>query len=234
MRYGTLKRKSRVALSWTIIAFGALASVFVVGIPFLVLGIVMLAKVGDDGFLLWKYGHPPVEERPDWMRPSWERTKRPFKCVHRSGLPVADGTAVSIDLAGQLPSAVRDWSGYVFSTEGDSWRLDKAKITSVSLMTEREVQTHLSSRPGMALAGAVLAGIPGAIVGGAMTKRKDAVLVSRFLVFDYVSGDPKSLVFEYDSGGSQYSANGFWNPKLFARDFEGNRGEYAPPQSHTL
>lgn len=162
------------------------------------------------------------------------RVKAPIRLAHRAGLPIADGAMVEADMCGTRRSADADSQVFVFSdAAGNAWTLPKSKVCCISLMTEKEVQTHFASRPGMALGGAVLAGIPGAIVGGAMTKRKDAVLVDRFVVFDYLrdGGGQSSLVFQWDD---YMGWDAHWSIKDFVKDFEGNRGEYAPPQSHTL
>lgn len=151
---------------------------------------------------------------------------KPFPAVHRQGLPIADGTAVTIDMLDKR---------YMIRTgSGDSWDLAKEKVTNVQTFTEKEVQTHLKNRPGMALLGGATLGIIGAVAGAAMTKEKRSVVRKMFLVIDYTdrSGSSASLVFQYDD---PKTGNADWQkPAMFVKDFQSRRASYSIGTSHVL
>jgi hypothetical protein len=152
--------------------------------------------------------------------------RKPFPAVHRMGLPIADGAKVRITMLS---------SRFVFSSEsGDTWDLPKERITGIETLKESEIQTHLKNRPGMALLGGVTLGVVGAIVGGAMTKEKKSRVVTQFVVFDYKTqeGEPATLVFQFHDAKV---GNADWQkPKLFVKDFQANRNDYATAASYTL
>lgn len=151
---------------------------------------------------------------------------RPFPVTHRVGLSCADGAKVTIDMRPDR---------FVFCSDGgESWELEKRRIANVEKMTETQIQTHLKSRPGMAVLGALTLGLPGTIIGAAMTKEKRSKVSERFMAFDYrdSGGNPATLVFQYDDGKQ---GNPEWQrPSVFVKDFRKNRSLYAPPESHVL
>ena len=152
--------------------------------------------------------------------------RKPFPATHRSGLPIADGAPVTLDML--------ENRFMIRTSNGDSWDLAKSKVTNVQCLKETEIQTHLKNRPGMALLGGVTLGIIGAVAGGAMTKEKKSRVVTQFVVFDYTAqdGSPATLVFQFSDAKS---GNADWQkPKLFVKDFQENRGKYAQSSSHTL
>lgn len=152
--------------------------------------------------------------------------RKPFPAIHRSGLPIADGSKMTIAMLADK---------FVFrSDSGESWDLAKAKVTNIEKMTETQIQTHLKSRPGMAVLGTLTLGLPGTIIGAAMSKEKRSKVNEFFIIFDYTdtSGNPATLVFQYKDGKQ---GNADWQkPSLFLKDFEKNRSAYSSPESHTL
>ncbi len=168
----------------------------------------------------------------DWIvrneldKPAWERRGKPFPATHRAGLPIADGASVTIDML--------ENDFMISAGSGDSWCLPKARITNIECLKETEIQTYVKNRPGMALLGGVTLGIVGAIAGGMMTKEKKSRVVTQFVIFDYrsQSGEPATLVFQFTDGKV---GNADWQkPKLFLKDFQKNRGLYAPAGFYTL
>lgn len=190
-----------------------------VAVAMLALGVYVWVKAPQEGFLARSPSSRVTRE-------DIEAARRPFPATHRAGLPIADGAGATIDMK---PGR------FVFEAAGgERWKLPKARVSNVELMRETEVQTHLKNRPGMALLGGVTLGVVGAVVGGAMTKEERTRVVTRFVVFDYedAQGNPATLVFEYSD--AKVGDPTWQKPKLFARDFQGNRGEYAQATTHTL
>lgn len=82
------------------------------------------------------------------------------------------------------------------SASGQEFILDASKMIDVSVMTQKEIQTQYVSSIGGAVAGAVLLGPLGAIIGGAASKKK-ITNKKKYLVIAYISdGETKYLVFD--------------------------------------
>lgn len=105
-----------------------------------------------------------------------------------SGLPIASGTSCSVKLNENVMSI--ESSGTVFNISID-------KITDISIKTDREIQTaqHYVSSSGGAIAGALMFGIPGALVGGRAKKKKTTtVTYSHFMIVTYKKDDTVAYV----------------------------------------
>jgi hypothetical protein len=175
----------------------------------------------------------------DWVarneldKPVWKREKpfgapsriEPCKMKHRVGLPLADGSECAIDASNQVIT--------ITASGGDIWELDKAKVTNVERLTEKEVQVNLKHRPGMALLGGVTLGIIGAVAGGAMTKEKRSTVTTQFLCLTYIKDDGNlgTLLFQYDDYQTWHDK---WRPKMMVKDFQKHRDSYAAGSRHTL
>jgi len=104
--------------------------------------------------------------------------------THVSGLPLADGTMVTISVYGDKVE---------FDGSGTQITLERSRITDVSIKTETEIQTHVVSSVGGAIAGGVMFGALGAIIGG-RAKTKKTAEISVFLIFTYMKGDSVEYV----------------------------------------
>lgn len=83
-----------------------------------------------------------------------------------------------------------------FSANGQDFSLSTDKLIDVSVMTTREIQQQYVSSIGGAVAGAVLLGPLGAILGGAAQK-KNIRRNQKYLTFTYLSGEEtKYIVFD--------------------------------------
>ena len=110
---------------------------------------------------------------------------------HATGLPIAEGVNVGIVI----------YADRVEFTHGANTQitLERSRITDVTINTETEVQTFVNSSIGGAVAGGVLFGPLGAIIGG-RAKRKDITTKSHFLIFTYTKNDSFEIIaFEDDS-----------------------------------
>lgn len=83
-----------------------------------------------------------------------------------------------------------------FVVSGQEFNLDASKLLDVSVMTSTQIQQQYVSSIGGAVAGAVLLGPLGAIIGGS-SKKKNINNTTRYLVISYISEEEtKYLVFD--------------------------------------
>ena len=83
-----------------------------------------------------------------------------------------------------------------FLVSGQEFTLDVSKLLDVSVMTSTQIQQQYVSSIGGAVAGAVLLGPLGAIIGGS-AKKKNLNSKTRYLVISYISNDEtKYIVFD--------------------------------------
>ena len=81
---------------------------------------------------------------------------------------------------------------------GQEFFLDASKMIDVSVMTQSEIQKQYVSSIGGAIAGAMLLGPFGAIIGGMATQKK-VQSKKKYLVITYISrGETKYIVFDLD------------------------------------
>lgn len=98
---------------------------------------------------------------------------------HMAGLPLSEGTFCNI----------HEYSDkIVFLSNGSDFTLVKEKITDISIKTDAEITSQYVSSVGGAVAGAVLFGPLGAIVGG-RAKQKKSKTVYRYLIFTYTKDE---------------------------------------------
>ena len=146
---------------------GAILTPFLIGIPFLVIGIKSYKNIDNDEFMLWGTSahHEQLRARyRERLEKESGENGRVFYCEHRLGLPVAEGAKISINMTD---------ASYTFrATNDETWELPKSRITNVSKMTETEIQTHLKSSLGTTILGGAVAGFPGAFVGSLVINAK--------------------------------------------------------------
>lgn len=94
---------------------------------------------------------------------------------HLAGLPLAEGTQCFVYLCNE---------GIVFERNETTYKLLSGKITDIVLKTETEIQKSHVSSIGAAVAGGVLFGPLGAIIGG-REKEKTSKVESKYLIFSY-------------------------------------------------
>lgn len=96
--------------------------------------------------------------------------------LHQTGLPLAQGAECEI---GFEEDAFRFYGG------GTDFYLAFEKITDICIKTETEIQKQYVSSIGGAVAGAVIFGQLGAIIGGRV-KEKESTTISEYLIFTYI------------------------------------------------
>lgn len=116
-----------------------------------------------------------------------QRNASAYGCLQTVyGLPFAEGTYCEILSCGDH---------YEFIANGTTVNLEKAKVTDVSIKTDVDVQKQYVSSAGGAVAGAMIAGPLGAMVGG-RAKKKETRTYTSYLIFTYVSdGEVKYITF---------------------------------------
>ncbi len=88
---------------------------------------------------------------------------------------------------------------YNFEANGVNFNLDKSKITDVCIKTDTEIQHQSVSSVGGAIAGRVLFGPLGAIIGGRAKTRK-VKTTTQYLIFTYISNEEiKYICFDISS-----------------------------------
>ena len=100
-------------------------------------------------------------------------------------------------------------SGIAVSAMGQEFRLASDKIVSVSVMTRTQMQQQYVSSAGGAVAGALLLGPIGAILGGSASKRT-IKSNTKYLIFAYQSDDEIKYIL-FDATRKPSSANRFKN-----------------------
>lgn len=106
---------------------------------------------------------------------------------HFYGLPVAQGVMINCFWCKDK---------VVFESSGASFNLDFSKLTDVSIKSDVEIQKSYVSSTGGAIAGAVMFGALGAMIGG-RTKEKTSKQVTQYLIFTYIdNNEVKYIAFE--------------------------------------
>lgn len=96
--------------------------------------------------------------------------------THFYGLPIAENILVQI---------FSSEDEYEFLAANTSFKLNKNKITDVSVTTDVEIQKSNVSSIGGAVGGAILFGPIGAMIGG-RSKEKTSRVVNSYLIFTYM------------------------------------------------
>lgn len=81
----------------------------------------------------------------------------------------------------------------IFTANGQEFTLETTKLIDVSVMTQTDIQKQYVSSAGGAIAGALLLGPLGAIIGGSPSK-KSIKSKQKYLVFSYRSNDETNYI----------------------------------------
>ena len=101
------------------------------------------------------------------------------KLKHFYGLPISEGAMVDCYWCTDK---------IIFEGSGLSFNLSFEKLTDVSMKTDVEIQKQYVSSAGGAVAGAVMFGALGALIGG-RTKEKTSKQVNQYLIFTYLNDE---------------------------------------------
>ena len=106
---------------------------------------------------------------------------------HISGLPIVEDTLCEVY---SFPDRLDFKAGTTEIT------LPKDKITDMSIKTDTEIQNQAVSSVGGAVAGAMLFGAIGAVIGG-RAKNKKVKTVTKYLIITYLGDtEPKFIIFD--------------------------------------
>ncbi len=103
---------------------------------------------------------------------------------HQAGLPLAQDAYCMILMEDDC---------FKISGSGNEFELKKAKMTELTVKTDAEIQRQYVSSIGGAVAGGMIFGPLGAIVGG-RAKEKKTTLVTHYLIFTYRSNDEVNYI----------------------------------------
>lgn len=107
---------------------------------------------------------------------------------------------------GSICKATYNPNRIVFSASGQEFTLEASKMLDVSVMNPVEIQKQYVSSIGGAVAGAMLLGPLGAVLGGSASK-KTVRNKSKYLIFTYLSGqETKYIIFDVTSNPSAGSS----------------------------
>lgn len=98
---------------------------------------------------------------------------------HQAGLPIAEGTVCAI--------GIKD-DKFIISGAGSEFNLNYNKITSIIVNSDAEIQKRYVSSTGGAVAGALMFGAVGAVIGG-RTKEKKSIKFEFFMIITYIKDD---------------------------------------------
>lgn len=135
---------------------------------YLVIGLVLLFKKGKS------------EEEKAALKAqreeAKERSRRMLITEHMAGLPLAQAVTCTVFFGD---------AGVTVCNSGNMFNLNYGKITGMDIKTSVEIQKVYVSSAGGAIAGAILFGPLGAMVGG-RAKEKKTKTVENFLIFTYL------------------------------------------------
>lgn len=162
-------------------------------LPFIIAIIILIALIAFCIFMAIKTGKARnARKRKNAMYRQTYQTGifQPVQesLILASGLPIASGTSCSVKL---------NENGMSIESSGTVFNISIDKITDISIKTDREIQTaqHYVSSAGGAIAGALMFGIPGALVGGRAKKKKTTtVTYSHFMIVTYKKDDTVAYV----------------------------------------
>lgn len=116
--------------------------------------------------------------------------------LHVNGLPIAENILCDVF---SYPDRLEFKSG---STE---FKLMRNKITDICIKTDTEIQKQMVSSVGGAIAGGIMFGPLGAIIGG-RTKTKKSKSTSSYLIITYLNSQEEITYIGFDIGNNFSSA----------------------------
>lgn len=126
---------------------------------------------------------------------------------HTAGLPIAENATCKVY---SFPDRIEIKGG------GTQFTLSRSKVTDISIITDKEIQKQVVSSVGGAVAGGVLFGPIGAMIGG-RAKQRTSTTVRYYLIFSYEKDDSVSYIaFEATQSLS--------NASKFAKEFHAGEG----------
>lgn len=109
-----------------------------------------------------------------------------------SGLPLAENTLCEL--------FVTD-SHLIVEAQGQTFQIAANKMIAAQTKTDVEIQREMTSSAGKSVAGAVLFGAAGAIIGG-RAKTKTTRVISCYLIINDINQNEEAAVLAFDGQGS--------------------------------
>ena len=148
------------------------------------------------------------QEKEEQKRMAMEREKNSLSGLsHVDGLPLAQGTPCT---------ALRKEETLEIEGGGAVFRVELNRLTDISVKTDVEIQRAYTSSAGGAVAGAMLFGALGAMVGG-RTKKKESRTFEYYLIITYLKDGEVSYI--------SFRASDYRRTERFAALFHGNQNK---------
>ena len=131
-------------------------------------------------FMVYYTSHLKTKAKKELSNLKKERQASLFIALnHFNGLPIAENTLT------QIFSCPNE---YEFCANNTSFKLDKNKVTDISLTNDVEIQKSYTSSIGRTIGGAILFGPLGAMIGG-RAKEKTSKIIKNYLIFTYIDNN---------------------------------------------
>ena len=153
---------------------------------------------------------------------SKSRSKAKKKCIasglihelyvnHVNGLPIAEDVGCFIKYYKDKIE---------ITASGTEYNISMDRITDICVKTESEIQQQYVSSAGGAVAGALMFGAVGAIIGG-RAKKKKTTKISYFLIITYMKNEEVKYI-GFDVSNNYFAAN------KIVSDFKANHSSKTP------
>lgn len=139
-------------------------------IIFFIIGLILIVK---------KSKSKEKQQNKENAKKLMEDKLKKFNAIHEAGLPVSNGTDCMVTY---------NEDSFIFTGAGNTFNLAFNKITDICIKTDTEIQKQYVSSIGGAVAGEVVFGPLGAIVGG-RAKEKKIKTTNRYLIFTYLKDE---------------------------------------------
>jgi Na+/H+ antiporter NhaD/arsenite permease-like protein len=131
-------------------------------------------------FMIYYTSSQKTKFRKELQKKQQEKNSTLFITLsHIYGLPVAQN---------MLTQIFSNPNEYEFITGNTSFKLNKSKVTDVSITNNVEIQKNNVSSIGGAISGAILFGAVGAVIGG-RSKEKTSNIIHSYLVFTFLDNN---------------------------------------------
>lgn len=113
--------------------------------------------------------------------------QKSYTMQHINGLPISENANCNV---------MSYDDKFTFTSGSMSFELEKSKITDICIKTDREIQQQYVANAGKAIAGAVVFGPLGAIIGGKPKKKTVKSEIHNYLIITYQSDGIKYIGFD--------------------------------------
>ena len=189
-----------------------------VGIVLILIGILLMKKTKKEKMKVDEKYNKEIEiNRELSLKPGTKQRVQLLGaefCInakHMAGLPVAEGADMYLYL---------NKDKVIFERNETMYNLEFKKINDITIKTDVEIQKAYVSSIGGAVAGGMLFGTLGAMIGG-RTKEKNNTTINKYLIFTY----EKENKIDFISFDVTYSTNADRFVKFFEKNMTGDKKE---------